>query len=189
MTTNAPPFSGITTGRLRLRHFSQDDLTSLLAYRNDPDVARYQSWNAMTEESGRGFITEMHASRPGIPGRWFQFAIERAESGEHIGDCALHTLGADARLGEIGYTLAGPWQGHGYAQEAVGAMIGYAFGVLNMHRIMASVDTENTRSIVLLERLHFRREGHFQQCAWFNEHWCDEYLYAMLRDEWQARGK
>lgn len=186
MSLVAPPFSGLETARLRLRHFGDGDLASLLAYRNDPDVARFQSWDSMTEDFGRIFIKEMRESQPGVPGYWFQFAIELRASGDHIGDCALHTRGDDPRLGEIGYTVATPFQGQGYAREAVSAMLDYAFGVLRMHRVTAYVDTENARSIALLERLRFRREGHFVQCAWFDDGWCDEYNYAMLCEEWQA---
>ncbi len=184
-----PPFVAIETPRLRLRHFDAGDLATLVAYRNDPDVARYQSWTSFTAEAAQAFIAEMRMAQPGIAGTWFQFAIERREAsnpGLHIGDCALHTLADDARLGEIGYTLATAHQGQGYAREAVSAMLDHAFNSLHMHRITASVDTQNAPSIALLERLHFRREGHFIQCGWYNGGWCDEYLYAMLRTGWKA---
>lgn len=179
-----PPFSGLETPRLRLRHFREQDLPTLLAYRNDPDVARYQSWESMTEDFGHIFISEMSESHPGMPGYWFQFAIELRATGAHIGDCALHTRGDDARLGEIGYTLAPAFQGQGLAYEATAAMLDYAFTVQHMHRISATVDVRNDRSITLLKRLGMRCEGHFLQCAWFHGEWCDEYLYAILSSEW-----
>ncbi len=49
------------------------------------------------------------------------------------------------------------------------------------------VDCLNDRSVALLERLGFRREGHFLQNVWFKGAWGDEYLYAILREEWLAR--
>lgn len=180
-------FSCLDTERLRLRHFRDDDLPTLLAYRNDPEVIHYQSWESMTEDFGRLFISEMKESHPGVPGYWFQFAIEERTGGLHVGDCALHTRADDARLGEIGYTLAPQHQGRGYAREAVAAMLEYAFRVLSMHRITASVDVENVRSVALLTALGFRREGHFIQCGWFHGQWCDEYLYALLREEWSRQ--
>ena len=42
----------------------------------------------------------------------------------------------------------------------------------------------NTRSIALLERLGFRREAHFIAGYWLKGGWIDEYLYAILRREW-----
>ena len=101
----------------------------------------------------------------------------------------LH-VGAETRLGEIGYTFAAAHQRQGYAQEAMRAILAYAFGTLELHRIMAVADCRNEPSIRLLERLGMRREGHFLQNAWYKGEWCDEYLYAQLRAEWeQAQGQ
>ena len=50
------------------------------------------------------------------------------------------------------------------------------------------MDTRNGSSVALLERLGMRREGHLRQC-YYDERageWADEYLYALLRAEWQA---
>lgn len=182
---NSPrTFAGLETPRLFIRHFVESDLPSLLAYRNDPETVKYQKWDSMTEDLARIFINEMRNASPGIPGYWFQFAIALREDGAHIGDCALHTHGNDARLGEVGYTLAPEYRGRGYAMEAVTALLTYSFRVLRMHRITATVDVLNVRSIKLLERLGFRREAHYLSCAWFRGEWSDEYLYAMLADEW-----
>jgi hypothetical protein len=53
-----------------------------LAYRNDPEVARYQSWESCSELEALDFIREMRSSEPGTPGEWFQFAVELKESGQ-----------------------------------------------------------------------------------------------------------
>jgi len=50
--------------------------------------------------------------------------------------------------------------------------------------IIAITDCENTASVALLERLEIRREGHFLQNVWFKGKWGDEYLYAILKEEW-----
>jgi len=46
-------FTLIESERLILRHFEDSDLPAFLAYRNDPEVARYQSWD-LTESKRRG---------------------------------------------------------------------------------------------------------------------------------------
>jgi RimJ/RimL family protein N-acetyltransferase len=38
----------LETERLILRHFADSDLAPFLAYRNDPEVARYQAWESCT---------------------------------------------------------------------------------------------------------------------------------------------
>ena len=43
-------FTRIESERLILRRFEDSDLTSFVAYRNDPEVARYQSWDSCDEQ-------------------------------------------------------------------------------------------------------------------------------------------
>src|SRR5205807_8892992 len=88
------------------------------------------------------------------------------------------------RQAEIGYTLSRPYQGRGIASEAISRLLEYAFVTLDLHRVIAITDCENTASIALLERLGLRREGHFLQNVWFKGKWGDEYLYAILKEEW-----
>lgn len=61
------------------------------------------------------------------------------------------------------------------------------FGELNKHRVIAITDTENTAAYRLLEKLGFRREGHFIKNVFFKGAWGDGYQYALLRDEWRTR--
>ncbi len=177
-------FTTLETTRLHLRHFTDADLAPFMAYRNDPEVARYQSWEGTSEREARTFLQEQKQLQPGVPGQWFQIAIELKETGMLVGDCALKIEEHDERQAEIGYTLSRSYQGRGIASEAVSCLLDYVFVTLRLHRVIAIVDCENLASIALLERLGLRREGHFQQNVWFKGKWGDEYLYAMLQEEW-----
>lgn len=179
-------FSSLESERLVLRRFADSDLEPFLAYRNDPEVARYQSWESCTEREATAMIEELKALQPGTPGEWFQFAIESKEKGFLVGDCALK-VDEDGRQAEVSFTLSREHQGKGYAAEAVSCLLDYAFGDLGLHRVVAITDQENEPSFALLERLGMRREGQFIQNAWFKGIWSSEYLYALLRDEWPRR--
>lgn len=181
-----PDFSVLETARLRLRHFRESDLARFSAYRNDPEVARYHSWEGITEAEARTFIEEQSEVQPGVPGQWFQMAIELKASAALVGDCALKIEENDACQAEIGYTFSRAYQGQGLATEAVLRVLAYAFETLGLHRVIAITDCENHPSVALLERLGFRREGHFRENVWFKGKWADEYLYAMLRREWRS---
>ena len=178
------PFTRIESERLILRRFEDSDLVSFVAYRNDPEVARYQSWDSFEEREARAFIREVESAQPGVPGGWFQFALESKETGDLVGDCALQVDGQEHYRAEIGYTLARDHQGQGFASEAVSRLLDYAFDVLGLHRVIAIADCRNKPSWALLERVGLRREGHFLEGVWFKGEWSDEYLYAVLKDEW-----
>ena len=175
----------LLTGRLVLRRFQESDLEAFLAYRNDPEVARYQSWTSWSREEGEAFLARQRDLEPGTPGEWTQIALERREAPGLIGDCALKVQAKDPRQAEIGFSLAPAWQGHGYGTEAVTALVGHLFGTLGLHRVYAVTDAENAPSAALLERAGMRREGHLIENVWFKGAWGSEYLYAVLEREWR----
>jgi RimJ/RimL family protein N-acetyltransferase len=178
-------FAEIESPRLILRRFRNSDLEPFLAYLNDPQVARYQTWESYTEEAAREVIEKQLDLVPGLPGEWFTFALELKETLVLIGHVALKML--DEAQAEIGFTLSLSAQGKGLAFEAVARVLDYSFTKLKLHRVVAIADCENERSIALLGRLGLRREGHFIQNIWFKGRWGSEYLYAILRDEWLGR--
>lgn len=178
-------FTIIESPRLILRRFRDADLAPFLAYLNDPDVARYQSWESYTEQQAREVIEKQKKASPGIPGQWFTFALELKESATLIGHVALKVL--EDRQAEIGFTLARAAHGKGLAHEGTTCVLEYLFTKLKLHRVIAIADCDNERSLALLGRLGLRREGHFIENIWFKGQWGSEYLYAILREEWLAR--
>ena len=110
----------LETARMRLRHFQDSDLESFLAYRNDPEVARYQGWDVpYPREKALEFVEEMKAKDLAVQGEWFQAAIEEITTGEMRRDAAYYLkkddpiagrgpkIGerADARSPIFGYSL------------------------------------------------------------------------------------
>lgn len=70
------------------------------------------------------------------------------------------------------------------ATEAARAVIDFAFDTLELNRVIATTDCRNAPSVALLERLGMKRAGHFRHNLWFKGEWCDEFHYAVLREEW-----
>jgi RimJ/RimL family protein N-acetyltransferase len=184
---NAPEFLPIETPRLRLRRFSEPDVPLFLAYRNDPEVARYQGWESVELAEAVEFVWHQSSQAAGVPGQWLQIAIASKETNVLLGDCAFKVLAHDPRQATIGVTLARQNHGQGFATEALSCLLDTLFVRLNLHRVVADTDVENTASWRLLERLGFRREGHLKQSLWFKGRWADEYLYAILREDWLQR--
>ena len=175
-------FDRLTSARLILRRFHPNDLDSFVAYRSDPNVARYQSWENFTHAEGSQFIDQMAALHPDMPGQWFQIAIELKATGEMIGDCAVHTQTDTPHEAEIGFTLAPKFQGHGYAAEAIERLLGYLFGARQKRRVLALTDTRNTQSIAVLERLGFQPDATRRDPIWFKNELCQEHLYILERE-------
>ncbi|MBP1903988.1 RimJ/RimL family protein N-acetyltransferase [Paenibacillus turicensis] len=175
------------TERLILRQFALKDIQAFYQYRADPTVARFQSWENFTYEEADSFVRSQKTLIPDQPGGWFQYAIALADSNQLIGDCAVHTLGAEPRIAEIGFTLAREHQGKGYIHEALCALLDYIFSTLNKHKVIAFTDVRNEKSISALARLGMRREGHLLQNYMTKGNWVDEYQYAILQSEWLSK--
>ena len=108
-------------------------------------------------------------------------------AGPLIGDVVLFFHSEEHRAGEVGYVFAPPFHGHGYATEAVGALLDLAFSGLGLHRVVARLDARNEPSARLAERLGLRREAHFVRNELFKGEWTDEVVYATLAEQWRAR--
>ena len=73
--------------------------------------------------------------------------------------------------------------------EALMAVLKYAFEVLNLHRIEADVDPRNAASIKTVERLGFKREGCLRERWQVNGEIQDAFFYGLLRPEWVGPGR
>ena len=172
------------TPRLRVRPFRDADVEAFVAYRADPDVERYQSWSDFTLAEGRALVESMQGLRPGVPGQWYQFALEERAGAALVGDLALKVSADEPREAEVGFTLAPAHQGRGYATEALRGLLGHAFGTLGLHRVVAVTDALNAPAAALLERVGMRREAHFHENVFFKGAWGSEFVFAMLDHEW-----
>ncbi len=176
------------TERLIIRNFQDSDLNSFHAYRNDPEVAKYQGWKLpLSLDRAQDFIERVKTIPLGLLGEHYQLAIEIKKTGEMIGDVAYWSTVNDARLIMIGYSIASPHWMQGYASEATTRLLDFIFYDLQAHRVSADCDTNNTGSYRLLEKLGFRREAHFRESFWMDTYWGDEYYYGILDREWKAR--
>ncbi len=181
------PVLPLRTPRLILRALRATDASMLAAYRNDPEVARYQDWPLpYTDDRAAEFIAEQGDASGPRPAAWTQIGID--QDGLLIGDLAVG-LDGTGKLAMLGYTLCRDRQGQGLATEAAGALIDALFEG-GLHRVAATLDPANIASAMLLERLGFRYEGRALQAAFVRGAWEDDDRYAILREErvaWLAR--
>jgi RimJ/RimL family protein N-acetyltransferase len=168
----------LETERLLLRPFRHDDIDAYAAMCADPDVMRYiggrsvlsrdDAWRQMAMFAGHWLLRGF--------GTW---AVEERASGSLVGRVGLHfPEGWPDR--ELGWTLARPYWGRGFALEAARAALAHAFGALGWQRVISLIDPANQRSIRLAERLGEHCEGEVTVRGYCL------YLYAIERDSHSA---
>ncbi len=78
----------------------------------------------------------------------------------------------------LGYSIGERWNGRGFASEAVGLAVRFAFDKLALHRVQAAVMPRNVGSIRVLEKNGFREEGYAVGYLCINGVWEDHRIFA-----------
>ncbi len=180
-------FPKLTTARLLLRAFGPADADGVFGTYADDEVTRYYDLPTFERREQAVELVERFAARfPGGTGiRW---AVERRADGAYLGDVGLQWRPAP-RIAELGYALTREAWGRGYAGEAVGAAVAWAFAHfdgLRINRIEAGTDPANEASMRVLSRNGFTREGLLREREYEKGRFVDVVLFSLLRREWEA---
>lgn len=156
------------------------DLPRFAEYRADSGLAQFQSWEPMSHEAARLFLSEAAGATHFEPGEWIQLAVAEVESDALVGDVGLF-LSKDHSYVELGFTLARSEQGKGHATRAAELAIERAFRLRSVFEIRAITDQLNQASIAVLRRANFtlseKRTAHFKGKA------CIEACFVRVREE------
>lgn len=174
-----------TTSRLCIDALRDADAAALLAYRADPRVSLYQSWQPADLGDARRWIGQQVAVELPAPGQWFQRAIRLRESGRLIGDLGARMPAQAGESAEIGITLAVAQHGQGYAAEALQVWLSWLFEQ-QVRRVVASVDPRNLACMNLMRRVGLRQEALLVQSVPWRGGWADDAVWALLAHEWPA---
>lgn len=105
---------------------------------------------------------------------------------EVVGTVAVPQVWWSMETAEIAYHLDEAWIGRGVGAAAVRALVDLLFTRGGLRRLTATVSVDNPRSIRLLERLGFQREGTMREAYRIEGRLVDQHVYGLLRHEWAA---
>ena len=147
----------LATERLVVRRFEPADAVALHAYRNDPEVARWQGWDTpYAFEHAEDLAVQMHLLPLFEPGDWTQLALAPIDEPERlIGDIGVR-LEAHEPTAEIGFSLAREHWGRGLASEAVSAVVDHVLAECSLVRVVAFTLRENEAAQRVLEHAALR---------------------------------
>jgi ribosomal-protein-alanine N-acetyltransferase len=112
------------------------------------------------------------------------FLVVRTQDGAIAGYARLSQIVLGGfRSAYLGYSAFVPFEGLGLMGEGLRLVLRQAFGPMGLHRVEANVQPENARSIALVERLGFRREGYSPRYLKIGGRWRDHARYAILAEE------
>ncbi len=139
----------VLTERLRLRALREQDLDPYAALMADREAARFLGGVQSREDTWRQIAVILgHWTLRGF-GLW---AVDERETGRFVGRVGLWFPEGWPEL-EVGWALARPSWGRGYATEAATASIAWGRSSLGLRRIASVIDPGNERSIAVAARL------------------------------------
>jgi len=177
-------FPQLETSRLRLRQLRLVDAAALFAILSDKAVTRFYDDEPFTEISQAR--EQIEAWNSGYDARrCIRWGIARKEDDLVVGTCGYYGFHTWHGRASLGYELARPYWRQGMMTEAMGAVIGFGFGQMELNRVQAVVMPGNVGSERLLEKLGFQREGILREY----EHWGDKghvdvTMFSLLRCEY-----
>ena len=166
-----------------------EDIDDLMEYQSNPEIVRYIPWPPRTMEQVK------EAAAKTIATGKFDLLEENdyivlvwalKSTGQVIGQSYMGLVSKENKSSNIGWVTHQNFQRQGYALEATKALLGYAFKNFDLHRVIADIDTRVPESAALAEKLGMRREATYLDGEFFKGEWCDMWLYAILKREFQA---
>lgn len=148
----------VESDRLIVRHFEMSDVAAMNGVFGDPEVMRFGD-GVKSSQWVRNWLRQCIENVDQNLGvsPWIVDEKSRAET---IGYCGLFyfpEICGQPEI-EIGYRLARRYWGKGYATEAVCAARDHAFYVLDISRLIAMIDPDNTASINVAVKAGFSYE-------------------------------
>ena len=157
MKLNLTPFPKLTTERLVLRQLENKDAGRIFMLRSSDIVNQYiDRPRANSEEDAMQFIQKINSGM--AINQCPYWAIDLKQSNQLIGTICLWNISVEEKKAEIGYELLPEFQGKGLMQEAITAVIDYAFNEMELDSIDAVFHPQNLRSIRLLEKNSFKQD-------------------------------
>jgi ribosomal-protein-alanine N-acetyltransferase len=182
----------LTTARLVLAPAHEDLAINVIEFyqRNELHLAPWdppKPANFLTEEFQRKRLRQAVADfEAGTAMLWWLYL--QGKPNVLVGSIGLSAIARGPfQNALLGYALEGDLQGQGLMQEGLSAVIAHAFSEeINLHRIQANVRPDNLRSLRVLERLGFEREGFARDYLYIQDKWHDHVMLALRNADFKG---
>lgn len=186
----------LCTRRLVLRRVMPSDVSSVMEFRGNYEVTKYNQGAAYTSvaqaENLIRSMDEEYEAKTAL--RWGitltgEHAAEMGadisvKADEVVGMVGFNYWNRTDHRGSIGLELLRSLWGNGYMQESLTAVLSFGFNEMHLNRIEAAVSAHNDRSLKMLTKIGFVQEGLQREQYYEDGSYHDLILLAILKREW-----
>jgi [ribosomal protein S5]-alanine N-acetyltransferase len=189
---HVPPRIRLDRDATAIRALAVDDATEFAAavIANRPHTAPWEPVHAEAHYTRAGQVETLRRDVEAWElGTGYAFAVLDREDGDAIiGRIALGNVVRGAwRNATLGYWVSAAAGGRGHATSAAILICRFAFEHAGLHRVQPAVIPRNVRSIRVVEKAGFRREGRALKYLNIAGAWEDHDIFAMTAEDWEAR--
>jgi ribosomal-protein-alanine N-acetyltransferase len=179
LTLNFNPFPTIATDRLILRQLTDGDGPEIFILRSDERILKFiDIAKANTIGDALAFIRKINNFIH--ENECIYWGIALKDHDKLIGTICLWNILKEHYRAEVGFAMHPDQQGKGLMNEALAALLNYAFSKMKLHSVEGRVHPANTASIKLMERNKFIREAYFKEDYYCNGRFGDTAVYSRL---------
>jgi [ribosomal protein S5]-alanine N-acetyltransferase len=179
-------FPVLESERILLRRLSIDDLDDVFEYGSDPGVTPFVIFETHKTKDDSLFFIKF-ASDEFEKRKSIIWAIELKAENKMIGTIDLRNYNSVHQCGEIGYVIGREYWSKGLVTEAMKAVIHYGFDELQLNRIEAHCEHENTGSWRVMEKCGMKYEGTLREKIFLKNRLRSMKMYSILKSEWIAK--
>jgi len=172
-------FPELRTSRLTLTALLNEHAQGMFDLFTDARVTEFYTVMPLTDKQDMIRVIDMFAEQYRMK-KMIRWAIIESDGQQLIGTIGLHQV-IPTHKASVVFALSPPYQGRGYAAEALGAVVKYCFEQQGLARIQAEVMPGNNASDHLLLRAGFMHEGLLRQWMQWNGKSYDMNMYAMVQ--------
>lgn len=147
------------TEHLIIRPMRMFDAFDMYEYARMPETSAFLTWCPHTDiEYTKNYLAFVISKYKA--GEFYDWAVTlKDEENKMIGTCGFSRIDFSNDVGEIGYVINPDFQGHGYATEAVRAIMRFGFEKLDFNRIEAKFIIGNDASLAVMQKCGMQYEG------------------------------
>ena len=168
-----------------LRELRASDAPTLYAELTTPSVKRFIWAPPPSVTAFERFIEWSHEERG--TGKYICYGVVPHGEEHASGAFELRQLQPGFLRGEFGFVITPKLWRRGLFVEAARLLLDFAFHTVKVHRIEARATIDNQKGNAALGQLGAQKEGTLKEAFWRDDHFVDQYLWAILDSDWEQQ--
>ncbi|AID43763.1 GNAT family N-acetyltransferase [Staphylococcus xylosus] len=160
------------------RDLIDTDIDDINELHNLTEVTKYQTWKTQSNEETKQFLREVIKQDSNV----VYNVLVNPDTDKVIGTIQL-VIDEVNKSAEIEFIIHPNYWNNGIATNIAKTIIKYAFKVLKLNRVAASIDSNNTAARMVLQNLEMKLEGVLRENRLVDGEYRDTLSYAILRSE------